>query len=133
MHNAGTMRRFETSCDVNGALERLRQGHAVSRDHLIERPSLDEFHHEGGQLARFLPTVDGRDVGMVECGEYFGFALEAGAALGVPEKRVGQNFDGGQAAQVGVAHTIDLAHGAGAQEVEDLVGSDAVAGGEGHR
>ena len=42
----------------------------------------DEFHHEGFDAVGFLEPVDGGDVGMIERGEDFRFALKASQPSG---------------------------------------------------
>src|ERR1700694_5614477 len=58
---------------------------------------------------------------MVERGQDLGFALEAGHALGVAGKRLGQNLQRNIALQLGVAGAVHLAHAAGTDGREDLV------------
>ena len=78
-------------------------------------------------------AMDGDDVRVVERGDGLRFALEAGAALGVAGGAGGQHLDGDVAAQARVAGAVDLAHPAGADGGEDLVGAEAGARLESHR
>ena len=61
-----------------------------------------------GALGFFQP-VDVPDVGMVQRGEDFGFALEASEAVRVGGERVGQDLQGNVAAKLRVGGAIDLA------------------------
>ena len=68
------------AANVQGFLQ--RQGSRLQ--HLRQRFSRDQLQYkEVNAIARFKP-VDGGDVGMVQGGEEFRFALEAGKALRVP-------------------------------------------------
>jgi hypothetical protein len=60
---------------------------------------------------------------MIERGQRLGFALEAGHAGGVFGEGRGQHFDGNVTAKLGIARAIHLAHTAGAERGEDLVGA----------
>ena len=52
------------------------------------------------------------------------FALEAREPIGVGRERVGQDLDRDVAIQLRVARAIDLAHPAGAERRQDLVGAE---------
>ena len=74
---------------------------------------------------------DRRDVGMIQY-PAARLLLEAAQAIGVGGKGRRQNFDGDVAAQARVPRTPDLAHPAGADRREDLVGTEPGAGGNDH-
>jgi hypothetical protein len=67
--------------------------------------------------------VERADVGMIEAGDGFGFALEAGFQGGVVGEVGGEDFDGDFAAEAGVAGAIDFAHAACADGGKDFVGA----------
>ena len=69
---------------------------------------------------------------MVDRREHAGLALEAGDPAGIAGELVGKNLDGDLAAELEVPGAIDLAHAAGAERVEDLVGAEAGPGLQGH-
>ena len=60
------------------------------------------------------------------------FLLEALQAFRIGGERGRQHFDGHVAAEPRVARAVDLAHPAGANEREDIVGAEASAGSQGH-
>ena len=64
---------------------------------------------------------------MIERGEQSRLALEARAAIGIAEHRVGQDLEGDVATERRVARPIDLAHAAGAEESGHFVGPEAIA------
>ena len=74
-----------------------------------------------GEVYRARDTRLDRDVAV----KVLPAALSADAGLK-------QRLERDLAPQPGVASAIDLAHAAGAQRTEDLVGTQAMAGGEGH-
>src|SRR3989304_1455096 len=67
---------------------------------------------------------------MIERGEHFGFALEAGQAFGVAGEFFRQDFDGYVAVEFGVVGLIDVAHAAGADVGGDFTGAEFGAGSE---
>jgi len=56
----------------------------------------------------FLEPVDGRNVGMIQRGEHFRFALKACQPLGVRRQRRRQDFDGNLTLQLRVGRPIHL-------------------------
>ena len=77
-----------------------------------------------------LEAVDRRDVGMIQCGERLRLAPESGEAVRVVREGSRQNLQGDIAIQPSVASPVHLAHAAGAEERDDLVGTDACRGGK---
>jgi hypothetical protein len=76
--------------------------------------------------------VDGDDIGMVERGGGPGLAFKAAQALAIFGESSWKNLDGNISAQAGVARPIYLAHAAGAEEFDNLVGAEVGAGSERH-
>ena len=75
--------------------------------------------------------MDLGDVRVIQRGERLGFAREADVAVRVMRERLGQDFDGHVAIELGVARAEDLAHAAFAKQRGDLVDAKTRAGGEG--
>jgi len=69
---------FESGGDLGHDLPGVLEGHRAAR-----RFAFDVLHDQSANVFRFGDSVDRGDVGVVEGGEDFGFALEAGGALGV--------------------------------------------------
>ncbi|MNC94504.1 hypothetical protein D3C83_113750 [compost metagenome] len=69
---------------------------------------------------------------MVERGKGARLAFEADDGVAVRRDRRRQDFDRDRAAKAKVAGAIDLAHAAGADRRDDLIGADARARSEGH-
>src|SRR5205085_9581127 len=76
--------------------------------------------------------VNGEDIRMRERGHREGLALEAAQRLGVLRERRRQDLDRDVPLELRVASPVDLAHPAGADRREDLVGSELRRGGQGH-
>ena len=72
------------------------------------------------------------DVRMVERRDGPRLALEAGAHLGVGRQVLGQHLDRDVAPEARVARAVHLAHAAGAERGDDLVGSEPGPGGQCH-
>jgi len=68
----------------------------------------------------FVRGLEGRG-DLPGVGESTRFALEAAQALGVRGEGLGQQLDGDVARELGVAGTIDLAHAAGSELLDDLI------------
>ncbi len=77
-------------------------------------------------------VVDGGDVGVIEKSRGFRLLLEPAQAIGVLRERRGQDLDRDLSAEARVLRTVHLAHSAGADRTEDLVGAQARAGRERH-
>ena len=69
---------------------------------------------------------------MIERGQHFRLAVEAGHALVVAREDFGQYLDRHIALQFGIARAIHLAHAALADETENLIGTEFIARREGH-
>ena len=106
-------------------------GIAPLRDPLRQIVALDQLHHERRDAVGVLESVDGGDVRMIQRGEDFRFALEAGEPLGIGRERRREDLDRDLALQLRVRGAIDLAHAARADGDGDFVGAEAGAGGKG--
>src|SRR5262249_17508979 len=71
--------------------------------------SLDELDHEGLRSTRIFKPVDGRDVRMVERGEYLRFALEARKTIGIRGERIGKHFQGDVPIELRITRAVHLA------------------------
>ena len=69
---------------------------------------------------------------MIQRREQLGFTLKSRQPIGIARERVGQYLDRHLALQPRIFRAIHLAHAAGAEERDDLVGAETGAGGETH-
>src|ERR1700680_4161875 len=66
-------------------------------------------------------VVEGADVGMIQAGNRFGFALETLAQFSTIGKMRWQNFDGDDSVQTGIFGAVHLTHPSGANTGEDFI------------
>src|SRR5262249_39244251 len=92
----------------------------------------DELGGQEVALADGADVVHRDDVGMAEAGQRLGLAQEPAA---VEQRRAvfaqAQHLDGDVALELGIARRVDLAHPALAEELDDRVAAELVAGREG--
>jgi len=98
MDDAAFVSVFECVGDLEEDLFGLSGRDWALRHAIGEGRAFDQFHHEGA----LFDAVNRRDPGMVELGEDFRFALEAGQAVGVGGEGVGEEFDGHFAVELSV-------------------------------
>ena len=116
-----------------GDLERVVQcpGHGQPSFHGVRQAlPFEQLHHEvGGAVAR--AHVEHReDVGMVEGGGRARLLLEAADAVRAGGDLGGKDLHRDLAPQPCVAGTVDLAHAAGSEEAQHLVGPQPHPGGQ---
>jgi hypothetical protein len=97
---------------------------------LREVIAFDEFHHERGSALTLFESVDGCDIGMIQRGEDFGFALKTCEPIVVSGERWRQNLDRDLTLQLGVGGSIYLPHPAFADLGRNLEDAEARAGSE---
>ena len=132
MHDALVVRRSEALRGLRGVRRRLSRGQWAAPQLVAQSRPLEQLHH-GVRRGTFpADVVDREDVGMAERRDDTRLALEARERLLVLGEPLRQHLDRDVALQPGVAGAIDLAHPARADRRQDLVGSQARAGGEGH-
>jgi hypothetical protein len=132
MDDALLVRRFDGVDDLVRDGQRLVERQRSLRQALCERRPLDELHHEGRCATRLLESVHLCDVRVVERGQQLGLALEARQALAIGGEKARENLHRDIAIELRVAGPIHLPHAASAYCAEDLVGSEAGTGVEGH-
>jgi hypothetical protein len=97
-----------------------------------EGRSFDKFHNQSVGSGGIFETIDGRDVGVIEGGEKFGFAAETGEAIVVDGDRSGENLQGYLAAEFAVEGAVDFAHSADAEQGIHFMDANFRTGCEGH-
>src|SRR5262245_46308533 len=101
-------------------------------DPIRQRRSFDQFQDERMRAATVLEAVDGRDVRMIQRGEYLSLAPEANESIGISRDGVREDFQRDVAIELRVAGAVDLAHTAGADLRGDFVWAEASARSQGH-
>ena len=94
--------------------------------------AFDKFHHEGPDTVGLVQPVDRGDVGVIQRGEDFRFALKPCHSFRVSNEGLRQDLDGNVAIEPCVARPIYFAHSASPEGGENLVRTEARAIGQGH-
>ncbi len=115
---------FEGVGDLDRNAHRLVDRDRTLRDAIGQRRSLDELEHQSHGALALFEAVDRRDVGMVQCRQCFGFALEPGDALRIRDERRRQDLDRDFSIELRVARAIDLTHPTAAERRDDDVGTE---------
>ena len=124
MNDPLLVRGLERVRDLPGHGERFFCRNRPRRDPLRERLALDELENERLDVARFLETVDRRNVGMVQRREDLGLPLEPRQPLGILRHRLWQHLDRHLAVQLPVLRPVHLPHASRAERRQDLVGTE---------
>ena len=126
------VRRFEGLGDLPRDRQRFVQRNGTFSDAVSQRRPFHQLHDQRDGAVRLFEPVNVGDVRMVQGREDFRFTSKSGEPLGISGERGRQHLDGNLALEVRVSGAIHLAHAAGAEQGDDLVGAEASAGGECH-
>jgi len=122
------VRVLERAPDLLDDGDHLLEGQrALLLDDFRQGAPLHELHRVPQERARGAHPVDRDDMGMVERGGDFGFALEAPHGIGRVDELQRQDFEGHVAAQVRLVGEVDERHTAPAQQLAHLVVAAEVA------
>ncbi len=94
---------------------------------MLERVAVQKFHNNESAAVFLADIVNRADVGVIECGTGFGFALETLEGLRVVGQFVGKKFQSDGAIETSVLGFIDYAHAAATEFFEDAVVRDGAA------
>ena len=106
-----------------------RTGERTSGERGAEALALEELLDEEVSAGDLLERVDRSDVRVVDRGEQPRLTLEPRALLRCREELLGKDLDRHVPAQARVVGAVDLAHPAGAERREDLIGTECRPGG----
>jgi hypothetical protein len=132
------VRRRQAAGELDGVVDDLPQRQRTLVEPLAQRLPFQQLHHRvrharaAGFGRRRADVVDRHDVGMRERGDRLRFTLEPRGALGIGGEELGQDLDRDRAIEPRVARLVDLTHTAGAERTQDFVGTETLAGGDGH-
>ena len=113
-------------------VDRLAQRHGAVRQSLAQRLAFQQLHDHVGRGGMRAEFEDGDDVGMRERGDGLRLALEPSESIRIAGDGRRHDFDGDLAPEFGIASAVDLAHAAGADGAQHIVGAEPSAGSEGH-
>jgi hypothetical protein len=132
MHDTGTVRAIQGVRNLGTDPKHLARWKRPFRDSASKRLTLDQLHHEVVRVA-FLPdVVEDTDVRMVQRGDGFRLAAKACALFGGDGAALRQDLDRYLTTQSRIAGAIHLAHAAGAEGRDNLIGAETGAGRDGH-
>jgi hypothetical protein len=106
--DAGPVRRDQSIRDLNSIFQRLVELQRSFLQQLGQRLTLDVLHHDEVDTVLLADVVQGADVRMIQLRYGFGFALEAGLALGAFGEVLGEDLDGYGAVEAGVVGFVDF-------------------------
>ena len=93
---------------------------------MLERDPVQKLHGNERLLAVFADFVDGANIGMIESGRRTRLPAKAFQGLRVPRQVIGQEFEGDEAAKVGVFSFVNHPHAAPAELLDDAVVRDGL-------
>src|SRR5579864_7348942 len=106
------MRLVQRIGNLDGVLQYLLDRQRTFLQSLRERLAFDVFHHQKINFVLMSSVVERADVGMIEAGNGFSFALEALAQFRAASEVSGQSLDGNGSIEAGVACFINFSHSA---------------------
>jgi hypothetical protein len=118
--------------ELTGNLKRLLARRPAAAEHVTQRRSLDELHHDVEPPVAFAGVVDGDDAGVVQRRRRSGLLFESPDGSHVGGGIQVQHFDGYVATELRIPGAIHLTHPAGAERPDDLVWAEARPMGESH-
>ena len=132
MNDALLVCRLERFCHLTRDGQRLVQRKAGSSGRtrpacyaLRERGPIHQLQHQSSNAGRFFEAVDGGDVRVRERGQQLRFAREPRQVVRIDCETFWQYLQRDITIQFRVARSVHLAHGAHAEEGDDVVGTDA--------
>ena len=93
-------------------------------DRLAQRHPLEQLRDDEWHTCVRANVVNRNDIRVAERGDGARLAFEALATVAVGHPDSGENFDRHVAAKAGIVSPVDLAHAAGAQHTDDLIGAE---------
>ena len=122
--DAAAVRRGQAAGDLLRVRQGLAQRQRAAAERAAQRLAVEQLGDDVGPPVGGADVVDRDDVRVVERGGGARFQLEAVEALRIGREARRQHLDGDVAAEARIAGPIDLAHAAGAEQRDDLVGPE---------
>ena len=110
-------------------MNHFRNGHRFVGDAVAQRLSFQELHHKEGPSLIVAQVVDRADARVVQRRGGAGFTLESIQRHRVPGEAARKELDGHNAVQADVSRLINFTHSTCAQEFQNQVRPDLLAGG----
>src|SRR5262249_4148967 len=115
-------------CDI----ERFFEWNGTACNALREGLPFDELENKEPTTVDFFEIVDRGDVGMIERGQNFGFALESTDAIANSRELVRQDLDRYTSIELRITCAVHLTHSAFAKQSGNFVGAELCADGQSH-
>ena len=108
--------------NLPGQLQRLLFGHGAAAHGLLQRPSVEQLHHQVEGAVGGLPEVGHPDaVGVIQLAAGEGLPLEAGLEAGQPGQVMVDDLHREAFIQARVAHLVNHSHGPLPQSAAHLI------------
>ena len=127
MEDAGLVRGGQRIGDLHAVAQRLGHAEAPGGNHPVQRAPGDVLHHDEVDAGVRPDVVDGDDARVVQRAGRARFLDEALPAVRIGDLVGGQDLDGDDAIEMGVAGFVDDAHAAFAQLGFDRVAVESLA------
>ena len=121
MNDAAAVCCREATADLHRVVQRGRERQRRSPQAWSERVPFEELDGDVRDTVVFADVVNREDVGVRQCGDGAGLAIEPVAHRRVGERAGGHCLDRNIAPQARVVRAIHLAHSAAADGLDDLV------------
>ena len=126
MDDAPGVRRLERVGELESPFDQLIRRHLLA-DARVERPALEQLHHEIRTALVLADVIDRADVRMVDRRDGARLTVEPFERDRVAGDGRRKDFDRDVAIEPGVAGAIDFAHATGTDRLEDFVGTESCA------
>jgi hypothetical protein len=127
MNDALTVRGLQSLGDFDRLRQQALYVHGAAGDAVFQRYAVEKFHGNERLLAVLADFIDGANVRMIEGRGSASLAAETLHRLRIARHFVGKEFEGDEAAEVGVFRLVDDAHAATAQLLDNSVMRDGLA------
>ena len=125
MNDAFLVRGRQPIGHLNGEVDGGLLWQRAARERVAQRLAFEQLRHDERQPAFDADVEDRDNVGVIERGGGLRFPLEAGETVRVQRELGRQHFDRDVAGEPSVARPVDLAHAAGAQRCDDVIGTES--------
>ena len=128
MDDAGRVRRGERAGHLDAVAERLIERQPAAREPARERLALEELHDQEVGAVLLADVEERADVRVTEARDDARLTRQALPRGQILRAAGRQDLDRDSAIEPGIEGFVDLAHAAGADQREDFVGTELVAG-----
>ena len=127
VNDAGRVRRVQAIGDLDRQGKQSLCFNRLTRDHMLQRHALQEFHGDERSATLLADVVNRADVRMIQrrCG--LGFTPEAFQRLRVVSNIFGQEFKRYKTVEARVLGLVNHTHPAASQSLEDAIVGDVLA------